>query len=202
MAIVKVTVRIVILLTTGAISACGGGGGGGFVPPPTSPPPPGSGWQQGVFLDADTFIAKCAAPRSGNHPISGQPWPDMPGTTLDENNFLRSYSDDTYLWYNEIVDQDPGLFSSALIYFDQLRTVATTPSGADKDKFHFTFDSEEWFQLSQSGASAGYGAEFIFLSTVPPREVVIAYTEPNSPATTPPASLARGATLLTIDGAT
>ena len=120
--------------------------------------------------------------------------------TLDENNFLRSYSDDTYLWYDEIVDQDPGLFNDPLVYFDQLQTTAITPSGQPKDKFHFTFDSEEWFQLSQSGAAAGFGAEFILLSATPPREVVVAYTEPNSPATIPPASLARGATLLAING--
>jgi C-terminal processing protease CtpA/Prc len=194
-------IQFVMLLIAGALAACGGGGGGApaFSPPPP-PPAGGSGWQQDVFLDASTFFTRCAVPRSGIDPNTGAPYQDIQGTILDENNFLRSYSDDTYLWYSEIVDQDPGLFSSALIYFDELRTDATTPSGADKDKFHFTFDSEEWFQLSQSGASAGYGAEFIFLSTVPPREVVIAYTEPNSPATTPPASLARGATLLTIDG--
>jgi C-terminal processing protease CtpA/Prc len=198
-AFVYAFVRIVALVTAGAISACGGGGGGGgFTPPPTSPPP-GSGWQQGVFLAASTFAAQCAAPRSGIDPATGSSYPDIQGTTTDENNFLRSYSDDTYLWYDEIVDQDPGLFNDPLAYFDELKTTATTPSGADKDKFHFTFDSEEWFQLSQSGVSAGYGAEFIFLSTTPPREVVVAYTEPNSPATDPAVMLARGATLLAID---
>ena len=76
--------------------------------------------------------------------------------TLDENNFLRSYSDDTYLWYDKIVDQDPGLFNDPLVYFDQLQTTAITPSGQPKDKFHFTFDSEEWFQLSQSGAAGRF----------------------------------------------
>ena len=34
----------------------------------------------------------------------------------------------------------------------------------------------------------------------PPRNVVVAYTEPGSPATTPPANLARGAQVLTVDG--
>ena len=148
--------RIILSLVAASIAACGGGGGGSMSPP--SPPPPQSGWQQGVFLDANTFFARCAAPRAGNNPATGQPYQDMQGTTLDENNFLRSYSDDTYLWYDEIVDQDPGLFNDPLVYFDELRTTASTPSGADKDKFHFTFDSDEWFQLSQSGASAGYGA--------------------------------------------
>ena len=193
---VTIVMRTIMLLAAATLTACGGGGGGAPAPPAGG----GSGWQQGVFLDFNTFFARCAAPRTGNNPATGQPYQDLQGTTLDENNFLRSYSDDTYLWYNEIVDQDPGLFNNPFDYFDQLRTVATTPSGADKDKFHFTFDSEEWFQLSQSGAAAGFGAEFILLSAAPPREVVVAYTEPNSPATTPPASLARGAILLAING--
>jgi len=202
MRMINAVFRIVMLLTAAAVTGCGGGGGSSFAGPPTSPPPPPppSGWQPGVFLDFNTFYARCAVPRTGIDPATGQQYQDIQGTTVDENNFLRSYSDDTYLWYNEIVDQDPGLFNNPLDYFDQLRTFATTPSGADKDKFHFTFDSEEWFQLSQSGASAGYGAEFILLSVVPPRETVVAYTEPNSPATDPQVNLARGATVLTIDG--
>ena len=69
------------------LAACGGGGGGGFTGDP------GGGWTQGVFLDASTFAARCAAPRSGTIPGTNppQPFPDIQGTTLDENNFLRSY---------------------------------------------------------------------------------------------------------------
>ena len=154
---VTIVMRTIMLLAAATLTACGGGGGGAPAPPAGG----GSGWQQGVFLDFNTFFARCAAPRTGNNPASGQPYQDLQGTTLDENNFLRSYSDDTYLWYNEIVDQDPGLFSDPLVYFDELQTTAITPSGQPKDKFHFTFDSEEWFQLSQSGVSAGYGVQFV-----------------------------------------
>ena len=192
-----------VLSLTAFCVACGGGGGGAAPPPPPPPPPPpggDSGWVPGVFQDASTFQAMCLAPRSGINPATNLPYPDMQGTTLDENNFLRSYSDDTYLWYNEITDQDPGLFNDPIDYFDQLKTFATTPSGADKDKFHFTFDSEAWFQLSQSGVSAGYGAQWVLLSVTPPREVVVAYTEPNSPATDPAVNLERGAKILEIDG--
>jgi C-terminal processing protease CtpA/Prc len=122
------------------------------------------------------------------------------GTILDENNFLRSWSDETYLWYDEITDQDPGGFNNPLAYFNELRTFAKTSSGADKDKFHFTYPSDEWFQLSQSGVSAGYGAAWIILSPDVPRELVVAYTEPNSPAAAPTANLARGARILGVDG--
>jgi len=121
------------------------------------------------------------------------------GTTLDENNFLRSYSDDTYLWYDEITDRDPGLFATPE-YFDLLKTEATTASGQPKDKFHFTFASDEWFQLSQSGISAGYGAQWVLISASPPREIVVAFTEPNSPAIAPAVNLARGEEVLVADG--
>ena len=183
------------------LAACGGGSGGsGFVPPAPPPPPGGSGWQPGVFLDASTFQNFCQNPRSGIDPATNLPFVDLQGTTLDENNFLRSYSDDTYLWYSEIVDQDPGLFNDPLVYFDELRTLAVTPSGQLKDKFHFSLSSAEWFQLSQSGISAGYGATWTLLSAAPPREIVVAYTEPNSPATNLPIPIQRGARVLTIDG--
>ena len=174
------------------LAACGGGGSN-FAPPVSD-----SGWQPGVFLAASSFAGHCAAPRNGINPRTGGPFPDVQGMTVDENNFLRSYSNDTYLWYDEIDDQDPGLFDDTLEYFDELTTDATTPSGQDKDKFHFTFDSEAWFQLSQSGVSAGFGAQFVLLSATPPREIVVAYTEPSSPATA--VDLQRGATILEIDG--
>jgi len=89
-------------------------------------------------------------------------------------------SDDTYLWYSEITDQDPGNFTDPLAYFADLKTFATTPTGTDRDQFHFTVDSQEWFDLTQSGVSAGYGSEWAFISATVPRNIVVAYTEPGS----------------------
>jgi hypothetical protein len=77
-------------------------------------------------------------------------------------------------------------------------TEATTASDQPKDKFHFTIPSDEWFKLSQSGISAGYGAEWVFLSAALPGEVVVAFTEPNSPATAN--GLARGTEVLFAAG--
>ena len=187
--------RILVVTAFLSLAACGGSGGAGPVVTP-----PSTGWQSGVFNDANTYYQKCQAPRAGINPATGQPYPDVAGTTTDENNFLRSYSNDTYLWYNEITDRDPSLYNDPLGYFDLLRTNATTPSGQDKDKFHFTYDSDEWYQLSQGGVSAGYGIQWVLLSATPPRDARIAYTEPNSPATNLPQPLARGATVLAIDG--
>lgn len=94
--------------------------------------PPASGWTQGVFAPADSFVAQCASPRSGTDPDTGETYPDVPGSTLTENNWLRSWSNDLYLWYSEIVDRDPGLHSTPE-YFELLKTSATTASGAPKD---------------------------------------------------------------------
>jgi carboxyl-terminal processing protease len=187
---------LVLFSTLITLTACGGGSGGGGL---TNPPPPGgSGWQQGVFLDFDSFFAQCQAPRAGINPATGTAYPDVVGTLLDENNFLRSLSNEIYLWYSEIVDTDPGLYNDTLTYFDLLRTTATTPSGADKDKYHYTYDTEEYYQLSQGGVSAGYGANWAILSPTPPREIVVAFSEPGSPATD--VNLTRGAIILEIDG--
>jgi hypothetical protein len=175
----------------GGDAGTGGTGSGGTA---------GSGWQPDVFEPAAQFQAQCDAPRSGIDPATNQPYPDVQGTTTDENNFLRSYSNDTYLWYDEIIDQDPGLFHSPIVYFDVLKTNAITPSGQPKDRFHIAIDSDAWFSLSQSGAAAGYGAQWAVLSSVPPREVLVAYTEPSSPATDPQVDLARGARVLAVDG--
>jgi len=163
----------------------GGGGGGG-----------GNDWQPGVFLDAATFINQCQNPGGASDPFTGQAYGS--GSTLDENNFLRSFSDNTYLWYNEISDQNPGLFNDTLDYFDELRTTALSPTGALKDKFHFTYDTDVWFDLSQGVSSGSYGVEWAVIDPIPPREILVAYTEPNSPATD--AFLVRGTEILEIDG--
>jgi len=196
----KLLTRTLLITALISLAACGGGGGGNG----GGLGQPGGGnnddWQQGVFLDADTFFANCAAPRSGTDPATGQPYPDVAGSVLDENNFLRSYTNDTYLWYDEVTDRDPSLYNDPLEYFGLLRTTALTPSGTPKDQFHFTYDSEEWFQLSQSGTTFGYGITWAFLQNTPPRELRIAYTEPNSPATNLPVPLQRGALIVAIDG--
>lgn len=151
-------------------------------------------------MPSNSYIDRCQNPRAGNDPFTGQPYPDTQGSTLDENNFLRSYSDETYLWYSEITDRDPGNYADVLDYFDLLRTTATTPSGQDKDKFHFTYDTEEYNQLSQGGVSAGYGITWAWISRSPPREMRIAFVEPGTPADSIAVPLARGGTILAVDG--
>jgi C-terminal processing protease CtpA/Prc len=126
------------------------------------------------------------------------PYIDIQGTALDQNNWLRSWSNDFYLWYNEIVDRDPGLYATPQ-YFDLLKTTATTASGNPKDRFHFTYSTAEWRALIQSGEQVGYGAAWSVVESLPPRRIVVAYTEPGSPAARPGAVLERGEIVVQID---
>lgn len=176
------------------LTGCGGGGGGGGG---GNNPPPG-GWVAGVFAPYANFDAMCVSPRSGNDPF-GDPWPDVAGTVTDQNNWLRSWSNDLYLWYAEVPDLNPALYQTAA-YFDLLRTSASTPSGTPKDQFHFTFPTNEWLALSLGGEQAGYGAAWILLQATPPRRAVVGFTEPGSPASAIPVSLTRGVEVLRVDG--
>jgi carboxyl-terminal processing protease len=194
------TLRASTCVATAALLAGCGGGGSSSSSTPTQPPvsqPTGNTWTQGQFRAASQFKNLCAAPRSGSD-ASGTPFPDISGTLSDELFWLRSWSDETYLWYNEITDRNPNGFSNKLSYFDELKTTATTPSGNPKDRFHFTYDSEEWLELSTSGSSSGYGAQFALVTSSPPRDIRVAYIEPNSPASQ--AGLTRGVKILTVDG--
>jgi C-terminal processing protease CtpA/Prc len=177
------------------LAGCGGGGGGGggtLGGNPGMNPPNGNGgsdYTKGIFADADTFANQCAQPRAGTA--------DRSGSAFTENMFLRSWTNDLYLWYSEVPDTNPSGFSTA-DYFDQLRTQAITASGRDKDQFHFTYPTDVWEDLSESGVEVGYGAQWIILSGTPPRKVVAAFVEPGSPAAT--ANVMRGAEVLTADG--
>jgi carboxyl-terminal processing protease len=177
------------------LGSCGGGGSSGTTG--TS----GTGWVQGQFSPESTFAAQCAAPRTGNDPVTGKAYPDRQGKLLDELNWLRSWTNDLYLWYSEVADQNPAGFATDAGYFDVLKTTAKTASGNDKDRFHFTSDTAKWEALEQSGVQAGYGVGLVVLSSAPPRNVVVGYVEPLIPADNAAANLTRGTKLLTIDGA-
>lgn len=182
-------------------TACGGSGT--TAPVVVSPPPPpvstGPTFTNGVFKTSATFKDQCAVVRSGINPATGNAFPDVLQSTLHENHWLRSWSNELYLWYNEITDQDPAGFTTTANYFPVLKTNATTASGAQKDQFHFTINTAEYQERVSSGTSAGYGAELALIRRNTPRDVRIAFTEVGSPAAIAPASLSRGAKILEID---
>jgi len=189
-------VKLFGVLASVALCSCGGGGGS------TTTTPTGTGgnsnvWTQGVFKPSSNFMAQCAAPRSGTDPGTGKPYPDVQGSTVTENNWLRSWTNELYLWYNEVTDVDPSLYATS-DYFKKLRTAQADAAGQPKDKFHFTYATSTWETLSSSDVQPGYGAQWVLVSTTPPRQLIVAYTIPNTPATA--ANLTRGAQILTVDG--
>jgi carboxyl-terminal processing protease len=169
------------------LSACGGSG--------NSPEFDAIDWTKQEFGEASQFKNLCQVPRTD---LNGNAFRDRSGSTLQENQWLRAWSYDTYLWYDEIIYQDPALFTSTDEFFDTLKTDATTPSGGAKDNFHFSLNTEQYLQQSQSGISSGYGVQWALVSTTPPRELRVAFTQPNSPAFNQ--NLSRGAEILEIDG--
>lgn len=154
-------------------------------------------WTQGVFEDASIFKNKCENPRTGVD-LNGDAYPDQAGSTLHEMHWLRSGSNDTYLWYDEIIDQDIAIFSDKIEYFGTLKTNATTASGAKKDQYHFTQDTAEYQQLASGSTNASYGLNVKYIQAYPPRLARVTYVEPNSPAAN--ANLQRGAKIISIDG--
>jgi carboxyl-terminal processing protease len=189
------------LALTLAFAGCGGGSGGDAGSGGTVATPLAS--QAG---GVDTIVASasvenvCVAPRTGIDPDTRQPFTDKPGTLTQEKSWVRAYIDETYLWFDEIpASVRAANYATPQTYFDALRTPVLTASGRPKDRFHFRYDTPTWRALSQSGAMAGYGFELVVVKSTPPRDVRVAYTEPNTPATA--AGIARGARVLSVDGA-
>lgn len=170
------------------LSACGGGGGGAdnaAVVPPVTPTGPTA------LVASSTVANRCEKPRSGSSV-------DKQGSLQDELTWVRSWIDETYLWYREVpTTYLPQNFSTPKAYFDVLKTTATTASGKPKDQFHFTYTTAEW-EASLNGVELGYGMLLAMTQTLPPRKAVISIVEPGSPADL--AGLRRGDELQSVDG--
>ena len=155
--------------------------------------PSASGWVAGQYDDwrSNSMRNICENPR-----MNGD-YNDTRGTITDENNWIRSYSNDTYLWYSELDDIDPGTVSSTKGYFDLMRTNGLSPTLNAKDQFHYMQNTEEYNQY-YSGVSAGYGVRFFLIESSPSRQIIVGYNEPNGPAANN--NLSRGAEIIFVDG--
>ncbi|MET0335443.1 MAG: S41 family peptidase [Rhizobacter sp.] len=182
--------RAFVVVSMVALTACGGGGGndGG------SPANPGIS-----HAPSANSARQCAAPRpAGAVDLLGRPYNDRQGSVDSEKRWVGAWHNETYLWYRESPDRGPQAHASAVSYFSSLRTTATTASGRAKDQFHFTYDTAEYQAMSQGGVSMGYGFTISVSSPTPPRRVVVAYTDPGTPAAA--AGIPRGAEILSVDG--
>ena len=183
------------------LAGCGGGGGtqaSAASASHSTTATSSDGWTPGIYPPVSDYAERCAVPRTGTDPYTGKTYPDVPGTVTDQNNWLRSWTHALYYWYSEVPDLDPGLYSTAQ-YFDLMKTSQTDASGAPKDRFHFSYPTATWEAMEQ-GTSVGYGVQWAVVNAAPPRKIMVAYTEPGTPAASAPANLVRGAQLLTVDG--
>jgi carboxyl-terminal processing protease len=218
------------LLVPLVLAACGGGGGGSSTPSTASTgttPPPKSTGPAPVSDDFAAVAQQCSAPRPAStvNPLTGTLYGDKQGTILTENEFVRDYVYDTYLWYADVpqtVDITKYVLGATVpyvnpanneaepdetvttdyevvdAYFNSQRSPLFTASNKPKDQFHFTYPTTTWVAIEQSGAVAGYGFTPQILESYPPRNVAVAFTDPNTPAALN--NIARGAQIVSVDG--
>jgi carboxyl-terminal processing protease len=162
------------------VAACGGGGGGGV----SDSLPPSS-----------TLAQQC----SPANPLA--PSANRTASLDTERRWVRSYVDEAYLWYREVptVDATRPEFnlSDVPIALDNY-FLALTEEGVARDRFSFTYPTADWLALAQSGIVSGFGAEWLLGSATPPRNIRIAYVDPQTPAAA--ADLTRGMALVSVDG--
>lgn len=185
------------------LSACGGGGdgdsggnGGGGSKTPWLISGATDSWRAGVYKPASNFEDYCEKPRVGVSKITGLPFPDRRGSATHEKNFLRSWSYETYLWFEDLPDLNPANTDTPQAYFDRLVSNKRTASGSYKDNFHF-YESTESQEAWNAGITFGYGLN-LKINWDTPRSVQVVYTEGGSPAAAK--NIQRGAKIIALDG--
>lgn len=172
--------RVSWLASAALLASCGGGGSGDTTPAPSAI----------KLVASNTVTQHCAVPRST----------DTLGTVANEKAWVRSWIDETYLWYPDVQGLsastlNPNNYSTAQDFFAALKSPATTASGKPKDQYHFTMDTAAADAEFTMGQVISYGLEWKVVAPTPPRNIVVAYTTPGTGA-----SMARGAQLLSVDG--
>jgi carboxyl-terminal processing protease len=181
----------IVLAMLSLLTACGGGSGSDSSEVPS------------VFSnDWRSLANRCAVPRTGANPITGKAYTDQKGSVQDEKNFLASWTQETYLWNNEVqaLRQVDTSAATPQAYFEQLKTFAITASGNKKDKFHFTQPTLEAQAKMAGGADVSFGIHLKAIRKDVPRELVIADITPGSPAANVQLALKRGARIIKVDG--
>ncbi len=150
-----------------------------------------------AYTPSVLLAQRCIAPRTGLDPTTNRPWPDVQGTLADEQAWLRSWSDETYLWYKDIGNISTASFATPVAYFNVLRSQEVTSSGKRKDEFHGSQPTAV-SRATNAGVGSGYGIQWARFSDAPPRRWVVVFTQPGSPAAL--AGVLRGAELVTVNG--
>lgn len=173
-----------LLVAAATLTACGGGSDG----------------DSSNRLASSSQYAQQCAPTN--------PYASTHTGSLDvEKQWVRAYLNDAYLWYDEVPAVTPGLakysntsdvYGSLDNYFQALKTIRLTASGARKDKFSFILPTSTSDALFESGVEAGTGANWRMQSPTAPRGLRVSYVTPGTEADTK--GVLRGDTLVTVDG--
>jgi len=196
------------------LTACGGSGSSA----------PSSG-DTNVTIPVVSQAKVCAVPRPAGtiNPQTNQLYGDVQGKISDELAWITSFVNTTYLWYQDVPPVstssyfigatvpyvDPAtnkasteyLSSNYMVvdaYFNSQRSPLLTASGKPKDQFHFTELTADYLAQSTQGIQAGFGFEVALLSAAPPRQALVAYVTPGSPADQN--GIIRGTQFITING--
>jgi C-terminal processing protease CtpA/Prc len=197
---IKLVNLIVLFAISFLLSSCGGGGGcAGVVQgvntctatntvSNTTPVSTNSGTV--TYAASETLANLCISPRANTA--------DKQGTMADEKAYLRSFINETYLWYKDVpTNLVAANYSTPQTYFDDLKTFATTASGAPVDQFHWSQTTESW-NAASSGIAQDYGIQWAAQASSPPRNWVVAAVVPASPAAL--AGIKRGDKITSVDG--
>ena len=172
-------------------------------PPSSTPTPITSNWTKDYFLPQSYYINRCQFPRSGINTTLKRPYPDRKGTMLDELYFLRSVTNETYLFQSDITDMDPATYNvvqdnfpdhvqKMKVYFDELKSKKTTASGRPKDQYHFIQLTSDYYSGVENRPQLSFGISWVLLSGYEtrdnrdymkiPRDLRVRFVENGSPA--------------------
>ena len=184
---------LAMLVPLTLLTACGGSSNGaGTTVTATS-----TVWVKDQFQASSNFASQCENPRIGSSPITGKAYPDKSGSELIEKFWQRSFNNETYLWYQDVIDKDPQGFSLT-DYFDQLKTTEVTDSGRAKDRFHWSQSTKSVEESTQLGVTYGYGVDY--KRTEPGVIPRIWQVQNITPGVQAVGAISRGSQLLAVDG--
>ena len=192
------------------LASCGGGGSSDVTPPQTIIPPVTTP-PVATIAPSSQYAQSCAADNPYRADANSAP---SAGSLSSEKQWVRSYFDEKYLWYDSVptVDATAAAYSGSMAqldsrnvplplanYFNALKTPLLAPSGALLDRFSFTYPTKAWDDLSNSGTTGGYGIEWATVNSKAPNRLWrVAIVQPHSPAAI--AGIQRGDSLTTVDG--
>ncbi|WP_348700184.1 S41 family peptidase [Duganella fentianensis] len=175
------------------LTACGGSSSPAVVvpvppPDPVLPPDP----VPTVYADATAGSAvelmnRCELKTAGA----------LAGSQADEKGFIRSATEETYLWSAELPAIKASDYPSVVAYFNALKTPALLANGRPKDRFHYSYPNEVWEALSR-GVEFSYGLNWSVGANRVPRQWRVSMVDAVSPAAN--AGVRRGDQLIMIDG--